>query len=357
MSDPTDRPSSGGHPPGRRGIPSKRLVPRAAERTFRRLFSARFRAAREALPINQPDLALRLGVSQGRIAHYETGRGLPRAYEVPTLCRVLRCDPNFLLSFQGWLRQPNNQQHPSISETSIMSRHSYSAIYSNRKVEVTIGFDRPLQEFFMTIQYLEPSGTEAEEEDEESDIVYSNLSDPDAPCIRDLAYFRAKLRSLDITVPESMLREVQNDADHQVGNRIVRHFEDGTMAGPGASSKITDVQIDPLRVGSATHLPGGIVQFQEYVSGETGIEVIDDRGNRYVATASIVPYGGPHPGETGVWLKGWSENEGVPQALEAAGILRLTGRTCTSGFATLQHAELTEPALRVRGQQLNPVKR
>jgi hypothetical protein len=43
------------------------------------------------------------------------------------------------------------------------------------------------------------------------------------------------------------------------------------------------------------------------------MEILDDADeSQCVATVSLVPYGTPHPGEYGVWLKGWFENEGVP---------------------------------------------
>jgi hypothetical protein len=82
----------------------------------------------------------------------------------------------------------------------------------------------------------------------------------------------------------------------------------------------------PLRVGATRYLPSGIIRFGQYRSGETAIEVVDQHGEaQYVATVALVPYGAPHPGEYGVWLKGWSENEGVPEALAAAGVVTLTG--------------------------------
>ena len=116
---------------------------------------------------------------------------------------------------------------------------------------------------------------------------------------------------------------------------------------------------EPLRVGPTKLLPAGVIRFQEYPSGEIGIEVITDARRRhcYVATVSLVPYGSPYPGAGGVWLKGWSENEGVPQALELAGVVRLTGRTHPSGFVIADHGELTERALQVRDHQLQQRKR
>lgn len=321
------------------------------ENRFRRMFRARFKAAREQVGINQASLAVRLGVSQGRIAHYETGRGLPRLYELPTLCRALRCDLSYLLDFQSWL-QPITSLHPNITELSTMSRHNYSTVYRERNVEITLGFDRPLQEYFMTIMYTDLSEDEPDDEEYAPPIVYSNLSDPNANRITDLTYYRDKLRSLGLTVPDTLFREVEQDAADQVGNRLARHFDDGRIEEDEAFMPSPNPEHESLRVGSTNLLFAGIIQFQEYQSGETGIKVVNEAGNWYVATASVVPYGAPDPGETGVWLKGWSENEGVPQVLESAGIVTLTGRTHATGFVTVQHGELTERALKVRDAQL-----
>lgn len=102
----------------------------------------------------------------------------------------------------------------------------------------------------------------------------------------------------------------------------------------------------PLRVGPATFTAEGTIMFHRYRSREIGIEIIGDDGEpQCVATVSLVPYGAPHPGEYGLWLKGWSENDGVPEALVSAGIVTLTGQTHPTGFAEAQHAELTERAI------------
>jgi hypothetical protein len=41
-----------------------------------------------------------------------------------------------------------------------------------------------------------------------------------------------------------------------------------------------------------------------------------------------------------VWLKGWSENEGAPAALEDAGLVRRTGVTWPTGFVLAEDAEI-----------------
>jgi hypothetical protein len=105
----------------------------------------------------------------------------------------------------------------------------------------------------------------------------------------------------------------------------------------------------PLRVGAARITEQGTIRFAKYKSGETAIEIIGDDGEQEtVATVSLVPYGAPNPGPFGLWLKGWSENEGLPEALVAAGIVTLTGRTFRCGFDMAEHAELTDIARAAR---------
>lgn len=41
-----------------------------------------------------------------------------------------------------------------------------------------------------------------------------------------------------------------------------------------------------------------------------------------------------------VFLKGWSENEGIPEALVKAGIVELTGRTIPTGYCEAIEAKL-----------------
>jgi hypothetical protein len=41
-----------------------------------------------------------------------------------------------------------------------------------------------------------------------------------------------------------------------------------------------------------------------------------------------------------VFLKGYSENEGLPEALEKAGVVAFTGRVVKTGFVTVKEAKL-----------------
>lgn len=102
---------------------------------------------------------------------------------------------------------------------------------------------------------------------------------------------------------------------------------------------------DRLRVGPATYTKAGYVRFGRYPSGEIAMEILDEADEpQCVATVSLVPYGAQHPGAHGVWLKGYSENDGIPKALVDAGIVTLTGRQHPIGYANAEHAELTEGA-------------
>jgi hypothetical protein len=117
------------------------------------------------------------------------------------------------------------------------------------------------------------------------------------------------------------------------------------MNTPTAVNGSTPDHDDRLRVGPATYTKGGYVRFGRYASGEIAMEILDEADEpQCVATVALVPYGAPHPGEYGVWLKGYSENDGVPKALVDAGIVILTGRRHPSGFSEALHAELTERA-------------
>jgi hypothetical protein len=102
---------------------------------------------------------------------------------------------------------------------------------------------------------------------------------------------------------------------------------------------------DRLAVGPCTYVPAGHIRFGCYASGEIALEIVDENEETLcVATVALVPYGAPHPGEYAVWLKGWSENDGVPKALIDAGIVTLTGRRHAVGYSQAQHAQLTERA-------------
>ena len=83
------------------------------------------------------------------------------------------------------------------------------------------------------------------------------------------------------------------------------------------------------------------LNFSRYGNGSTAIQAFQDGEPMFVATVALDEL--PPVGH--VFLKGWSENEGVPQALERAGIIQLTGRKIPTGYVEAEEAKLMEAAI------------
>jgi hypothetical protein len=255
-----------------------------------------------------------------------------------------------------------------------MSQHYYEFDYKNRKAKLTLGCDRRLEEFFMTIIYIDtpndidtpddpPESTDdepTEDSNEDSDLIYSDVWEEDVSA-KSLELYQSRLKSLGIKVPESLFREVNRDATTQVGNRVARHFYDGRveeiLAAPAATHRdqsseqpkmIVSTQHEPselLPVGPSAHLPAGFVRFELYQSNEIAIELLDSTYEPMgVASVALLHQGAPHPGPFGIWLKDWRENLGVPEALVDAGLVKLSGQVFPTEHVTARHAELTPMA-------------
>ena len=100
-----------------------------------------------------------------------------------------------------------------------MSQHFFKTNYKDRPVIVVMGWDKPLQGFFMFIEYCDNN---------DDDYVYSNLADNALktynglpPTIQHFIFVLSKLR---LTVPEKMISEVCSDGSNNVGNKVVNHF-------------------------------------------------------------------------------------------------------------------------------------
>ncbi|ELI8126401.1 hypothetical protein ACRRQX_000237 [Yersinia enterocolitica] len=108
-----------------------------------------------------------------------------------------------------------------------MSQHYFDASHKGFPIIVVLGWDRPMQYFFMTIE--KPAGLIDDAMLVEDDhFLYSNLHETD-PFGHDLDYYREVLRFFQIIVPESLFREAQSDAERNVGNRLTRHQVDGAF--------------------------------------------------------------------------------------------------------------------------------
>lgn len=96
-----------------------------------------------------------------------------------------------------------------------MSQHIFKTTRAGEPISVLLGWDRPLEYFFLVVEQLSV-------ENNDEIYLYSNLDDPGAiDCSLD--YFRQKLSELGISVPDSMFIEAESDRKHNVGNRLVEH--------------------------------------------------------------------------------------------------------------------------------------
>ena len=79
------------------------------------------------------------------------------------------------------------------------------------------------------------------------------------------------------------------------------------------------------------------LSFNFYDNGSAAITAASMEGEP-LFTATVALDEIPLPGH--VFLKGWSENEGIPEALEKAGVVEFTGRTIPTGFCQAIEAKL-----------------
>lgn len=101
-----------------------------------------------------------------------------------------------------------------------MSRHLYDCKWNDQPIQVVVGYDRPLKNFFLHIAWLNESTGAPMAYVSELDLAY----DPD-----DLHSIRKFLDKVRISTPEPLWTEVAHDAALNVGNRVVRHLSDGSM--------------------------------------------------------------------------------------------------------------------------------
>ena len=97
-------------------------------------------------------------------------------------------------------------------------------------------------------------------------------------------------------------------------------------------------KIDGVIVGKTKYSNKSVLEQRLYADGTLAIRGTnpDDGLPNFTATVWLET----PPSDGCVWLKGWSENEGVPEALVAAGVVKLTGRKQASGFVDAVEAKL-----------------
>lgn len=98
----------------------------------------------------------------------------------------------------------------------VMSQHYFETIHQSENTEILMGWDQPCQGFFLVIS--KPSDID--------EPFYSNLYE-ETPHPKSLDYFLAVLDHFNITIPQTMMNELLNDKENNVGNKVVHHsFEE-----------------------------------------------------------------------------------------------------------------------------------
>mgnify|MGYP003386729159 CR=1 FL=1 len=97
----------------------------------------------------------------------------------------------------------------------------------------------------------------------------------------------------------------------------------------------------PLRIGRTPYFNGGLLVAGQYRrSGNIALSVHSEKTGQFIFTASIdIPHALHKANDRHIWLCAFGINEGVPEAMEKAGHVRLTGIrhefTAIGGYAVL----------------------
>jgi hypothetical protein len=106
-----------------------------------------------------------------------------------------------------------------------MSQHIFHTQYKNDQITVLMGWDRPLQGYFMVIQ---------KKVNKTDDFIYSNLDDPhlaeSGGFASTIEPFVKKLNELGIEVPLEMFDLVKLDGVFNAGNKQVFYSAEGRIA-------------------------------------------------------------------------------------------------------------------------------
>jgi hypothetical protein len=94
-----------------------------------------------------------------------------------------------------------------------MSRHFFETTYKGKPISILMGYDRPMNGFYMVIDYTHEA---------DDGYIYSNLSNTDA-YPKGLETYRKKLNELGIQVPDEIFKELESDQRRKIGNKTVRH--------------------------------------------------------------------------------------------------------------------------------------
>ena len=93
-----------------------------------------------------------------------------------------------------------------------MSQHTLITEHEGRKVKVLMGWDRPLQGYFLVVEYIDTNKND--------EYLYSNLEQK-VSHPKSMQPFLDALSVLSILLPKAMIDDVKNDAMMNIGNKHI----------------------------------------------------------------------------------------------------------------------------------------
>ena len=85
------------------------------------------------------------------------------------------------------------------------------------------------------------------------------------------------------------------------------------------------------------------IHYSNYALGGTRINLYGAKFHESLFCATVCLPDNNLP-DKHVWMKGWGENEGLPEALEKAGIIQLLPKFVQAGFCLAQMAKIIDPS-------------
>lgn len=109
---------------------------------------------------------------------------------------------------------------------------------------------------------------------------------------------------------------------------------------------LEDKAINSIKVGPTVFNPAGNLYVDEYLSGGTKLFVGTSKTEGLTASVYLEGETEKLPSNE-VYLKDYSENKGMVEALVAAGVVRLTDKSLSSEYVHFQHAEIIGDAFKL----------
>lgn len=160
-----------------------------------------------------------------------------------------------------------------------MSQHIFSTAVDGKPVSVMLGWDRPLQQYFMVVEWDVEFPQNDSEDCLSSNLfdkhyLYSNLFDKQAAG-QDIEYFKEKLEALGVQVPGTMFTQACMDRRENAGNRICNYQVDGTFTDSASPQAKAVNSIVPNMVGELA---------KHFCGKELPLQVMSSRSGFYIGT-------------------------------------------------------------------------